>query len=81
MMHGYGYGWGWGPGWMMLMPLVWIGVFGLVLWALLQLVQRLGDPGPGVAPRRESAQEILDRRYASGEIDQEAYLDARTRLS
>jgi putative membrane protein len=34
-----------------------------------------------VAPRRESAQEILDRRYASGEIDADAYIRARDHVA
>jgi putative membrane protein len=69
-MYGNGIGWGW----MVLMQLVWIVLFGLVVWAVL----RLAPLGPGrdagtVAARRESAREVLDRRYAAGEIDEDEY--------
>jgi putative membrane protein len=71
----YGYGWGW----MMLMPLVWIALLGVIIWAVARLVQRPGERTP--EPRRETPQEILDRRYASGEIDADAYTEARSRLA
>jgi putative membrane protein len=76
MMHGVWGGWGW----MMLMPLVWILLVGLVVWAVIRLTQRPSDQ-TGAQPRRESPQEILDRRFAAGEIDTEAYVRARDTLA
>ncbi len=76
MMHG---GWG-GWGWMMLMPLLWIIVTGLIVWAAIKLTQRPSDHRD-LTPRRETAQEILDRRLASGEIDVETYIHARDTLA
>lgn len=80
MMYG---GWG-GWSWMMLMPLVWIALIGLIVWAVLALTQ--SGRRPGIAPdygrpRQETPQEILDRRFASGEIDADAYVEARDRLA
>ncbi len=76
-MYGYGTGWGW----MVLMPLVSIAVLGVVIWAVVRLVQRPGDRQPSAGARRETPQEILDRRFASGEIDADTYTQARARLS
>jgi putative membrane protein len=82
MMYGYGPGWGW----MMLMPLLWIVLLGVIIWAVVRLVPRpgdraYGDRGYSSGPPRETAQEILDRRYASGEIDADTYTRMRTHLS
>jgi putative membrane protein len=73
---GYGgmMGW-WGPGGMM--------GSGFGAWAFVRmLVLRLLSPGPGDAGRdapEESAEEILRRRFARGEIDAEEY-EERLRL-
>lgn len=83
MMGGY---YGVGSFWMILMPLLWIALLGAVIWAVIRLTQ---GPGRGVAggsahreaERRETPLEILDRRYASGDIDAAAYDEARARLS
>lgn len=70
------YGHWYGGGWMMFMPLLWIILIGVIAWAVIRLaVDRGADRS-----RRETPQEILDRRFASGEIDAQAYSDARDRL-
>jgi putative membrane protein len=73
---------GYGPGWiwMMIMPLVWIGLIAVIAWAVIKLVQRPGDRPPD-QQHRETRQEILDRRFASGEIDADTYAQARARLA
>lgn len=79
MMYGYGPG-AW---WMMLMPVLWIALIGVVVWAVVRLVRPQDGPssgGPSHQPR-ETPREILDRRYAQGDIDDEAYTRARTRLA
>jgi putative membrane protein len=77
----YGDDWGSGWGWMMVgMPALWIALTAVIVWAVLKVVQRPGSPGSG-EPRRETPQEILDRRFASGEIDAEAYTQAKARLT
>lgn len=80
MMYGDGWGWGWGV--MMFMPLVWIALLGVIVWAAV----RLAHPGgrahvDGRTPPRETPQEILDRRFASGEIDADTYAETRARLA
>jgi putative membrane protein len=73
MMYGNWGGWSW---MMILWPLLWIALTVLIVWAMLKVSQR--PPGQASEqPRRETPQEILDRRFASGEIDPEAYTQAR----
>jgi len=72
-MHDYM--WWWGP-WHMLMPLV---VLGLIVAGIVFLVRHLW-PGSGVAYRR-GAIDVLDERYARGEIDREEYMKRRTDIS
>jgi putative membrane protein len=79
MMYGHGFGWAW----MVFMPLFWIALLAVVIWAIVRLVSPGGAPREvdGAGPRRESAREILDRRFAAGEIDADTYTRARERLS
>ncbi|MGW4156923.1 SHOCT domain-containing protein [Micromonospora chersina] len=74
MMYGYGSGWIW----MTLMPVVWIALIAVIVWAVARLVQRPADPG---RQGRETPQEILDRRFALGEIDAEEHGRARAHLA
>lgn len=64
--------WGWdaGSGWWMMGigMLIWLVVIVLAVW----LVVRLVGQRPG-ASSSESAEELLRRRFASGEIDTEEY--------
>jgi putative membrane protein len=73
-----GYGWGMGTlGWIF-MGVFWIVVIGLVVWGAVALL-----PGARSAGRkeRERPEEILDRRFALGEIDAEQYRRAREELA
>ncbi|MGW3356195.1 SHOCT domain-containing protein [Streptomyces bungoensis] len=82
--------WDGGWAWMAFMPLVWIVLIGLVVWAVVRLTHGTsagrpdggrrweGPEGPG---HRETPEEILDRRFAAGEIDADAYTEARERLA
>jgi putative membrane protein len=84
MMMGQNWGFGWGGmwfGWLMMIGFI-IAVVVLVVWLV-----RLSTPG--AATRTESAGsdrrtplalEILQARYARGEISKEEYLDARATL-
>lgn len=79
-MYWNGCGWAW----MAFMPLLWIVLTGLAVWAVVRLTHhRSDDDGSRKAEtaRRETPGEILDRRFASGEIDANAYDEARRRLS
>ncbi|MBB5157537.1 putative membrane protein [Saccharopolyspora phatthalungensis] len=74
------YGWDGGMFWMTLMPLVWIVLIGLIVWAAVTLTRggsrRYHDQGRGETP-----EEILDRRFASGELDADDYQKARATLA
>ena len=78
---------GWAA-WMAFMPLLWIALIGLVVWAVIRLTRRPSGRGddtdrgwlPTGTPR-ETPEEILDRRFASGEIDADAYHEARKHLA
>lgn len=63
--------WGWesGGGWLMMGfgMLVWVAAIAVVVW----LVVRAGGHRP--AGESESAEELLRRRYAAGELDTEEY--------
>ncbi|MER6470743.1 SHOCT domain-containing protein [Streptomyces collinus] len=87
-MYGYG-GWGWIP----FMPLLWIALVVIAVWAVIRLTrgpsggarghgrgrgQEWTGGGPG-SP--ESPEEIVDRRYASGEIDTDTYTEMREYLA
>jgi len=77
-MMGWYYGdWGWaGMAGMGMMLLVWGAVIGLAVWAIARITRT--EPSRGVP--LESARAILDRRFASGEIDAEDYARARRAL-
>ncbi|GAU69788.1 hypothetical protein SSP35_14_01220 [Streptomyces sp. NBRC 110611] len=79
---------GGGWAWMAFMPLLWIALIGLVVWAVIRLTHGASDGGPSGGSRgwqdrehRETPEEILDRRFASGEIDADAYNEARKHLA
>jgi putative membrane protein len=64
---------GWGGPWFLFFPLFWIAVVVFVLWLLRR--GRWGGPwrgGPGYR-HRQSAAEVLEHRFARGEIDDEEY--------
>lgn len=70
-----------GPGWWFLAPLFWI----LVVVAIVFLLRRSRWCGPrywrhGHYGRRESATELLERRFAAGEISSEEYRERRSTL-
>ncbi len=65
MMGGYGT--------MFLMPILWIVIIGLIIWAVVALVGGSTESrGPG-SLKRDSALEILKSRYARGEINKKEY--------
>ncbi len=64
MMGGYGT--------MFFMPILWIVVIGLIVWAVVAAARRPGE-SDGSSGSADSALEILKRRYARGEINKEEY--------
>lgn len=77
-MMGYGGGMGWG-GWVG-MILVWVVLIALVVWAVTRLLP--ARPAEGhQQPGQETPEEILDRRFARGEVDLETYQAQRAALA
>jgi putative membrane protein len=69
-----------GPGWwIVFVPLFWIAVVG----GILLLLRSRGGWGPprAVAGHRETALDVLDARYARGEIDDDEYRARREVLT
>jgi hypothetical protein len=62
MMYGYGSGLMW-----FVMPVIWIGLIGLIVWAVVRLSRARRDNGAA----RETADEVLRERFARGEITAE----------
>lgn len=67
-----GYGWGW------FMPIIMILFWGLIIWAIVELVRgttgyRSGDP----SGRSDTALDVLKKRYARGEISKEEFEDKK----
>lgn len=72
MMHGGMWAW------MLLGALVALAILVLAVVATIRLVRRGRAVEP--EPRTESAEEVLRRRYASGEIGEDEYLKRRSGL-
>jgi putative membrane protein len=72
-MHEWtGWGWGWGGG-MWLGPLFMIALLVLLIAAIVALVRWMGGGSGDSGGRVRTARDILDERYARGEIDREEY--------
>jgi putative membrane protein len=66
-----------GPGWWIVFPLFWIAV----IVGLVFLFRARGPWGPPrAAGHRETALDVLDRRYAEGDIDLDEYRRRRSVL-
>ena len=76
MMGWYG-GMGWGAG--MFMGVFWLALLAVIIYLVVRLLPSDGQSGLG-GPRRESPEDILDRRFARGEIDLENYQAQRSAL-
>jgi len=72
MMDWNGNSGGWGAG-MVIMVVFFVALIALAVWAIVRLSRRTGEPARSV----ESPRQILDRRFASGELDEAQYAQAR----
>jgi putative membrane protein len=78
----WGYDWGWGA-WLV-MSVMMVLFWGLVIAGIVVLVRYLGGGRQGGPPAADrggpSAEELLDERFARGEINQDEYTRRRELL-
>jgi len=74
MMGYYGSGWN---GWAVVMMLAWPVLLGLAVWAVVVLTRDRRSERPASSTPRE----ILDARFASGELSEEDYVRSRHLLN
>lgn len=74
-----GYGWGMGAGGWIAMTVFWVALLALIVWAVVRVFPTGGSRDVG--PREETPEEILDRRFAAGELDAQTYQEMRTTLA
>ncbi len=72
-----GDGWGMGAGDWIAMVIFWAGLIALVVWLVARAFSGGNDRGRNDSVddrgRDETPEQILDRRFATGEIDEEQY--------
>ena len=72
MMTGFGFEWGWlGMG--VMMVLFWGGLVVLAVLLVRALFPRGRQLAPGLSGREPTAREILDQRFARGDITREQF--------
>ena len=76
MMHD----WGWGWGGMFLGPLFMIVWLAILVAVIVLLVRWLGGVNLGTGSLHRTPREILDERFAKGEIDREEFENRRKAL-
>lgn len=83
MWRGYGYGMmgDWGAGWMFFHGFFWLLVLALIVVGIVLLVRSTGsDDKREQTSRRARGLDILEERYARGEINREEYLEKKRDL-
>lgn len=83
MMGWYGAGWGGlAPLMWVCMGLFWLGLIVLIVWLVTRLLpgSRYGGAPPTGQGQAESPEQVLDRLFAMGEIDEQTYRSRRTAL-
>ena len=72
-------GWGWTM--MIVWSLVWVGFLGLIAWIAVQWARGTSrQEPPSGAPGKTAARDLLDERFARGEIDLDEYQRRRQAL-
>jgi putative membrane protein len=79
MMHNWGWDWGWG-GSMFFGPLFMIAGPVLLIVLVVLLIRWLGGDRNTPRDRVRTAREILDERFAKGEIQRDEYEERRKTL-
>ena len=73
------YGGGMGLGAWLFMGTFWVALLALIVWLVVRLLPSGNRPASGGSV--ESPEDILDRRYARGEIDEQTYAAQRNALA
>lgn len=71
-------GWGWAI--MIVWSLVWIGFLGVIAWIAVQWGRGASRHVPPSEPSGTTARDVLDERFARGEIDLDEYQRRRQAL-
>jgi putative membrane protein len=79
MMHDWSFGWGWGGG-MLFGPLFMIAGPVLLIVLVVVLARSLTDNRETPRVRLRTPREILDERFAKGEIQRDEYEERRKAL-
>ncbi len=80
----HGHYWGDGGGWwgmMFLGPLMMILFLAAIVAVVVLVVRWLGSGAGATSPGRKSALDVLDERFARGEIEREEYLEKKQDLA
>ncbi len=81
MVYYDGTGWSWAGALLMaLSMLFWAGLLAFILWAIVRAFQAHDTQQPGGHPQ-PSAIDLLQQRYARGEIDAKTYDEMLSRLT
>ncbi len=72
-----GDGWGW---WMLFGMLMMAGFWGIVIWAVAAMVRGPRSPSQPGARREMTALEMLEWRYAAGELSDDEFAEMQRRL-
>jgi uncharacterized membrane protein len=75
-MMGFGMGGG-----MIAMTLFWVGLLALVMWGVSRASTGTGGQRDDGSPRQETPEQLLDRRFVAGELDDDTYLAMRQTLT
>ena len=78
-MNWYRDGYGMSGGGILFMGLMWLVIIGFAIWLVTWMTHRDHHHMTSVE-KLESPRQILDRRFASGEIDADAYAQSRKLL-
>ena len=73
------YGGGMGLGAWLFMGTFWVALLALIVWLVVRLLPSGNRSAPGGSV--ESPEDILDRRFARGEIDEQTYAAQRSALA
>lgn len=77
MMGGWGYGYGYGLAHM----IIWVVILIAIIIGIVWLVRSLSAKDDRVLPRRRAGLDVLEERYARGEINREEYLQKKQDMS